>query len=185
MLHSALHPGFSRVQGMGVIARRDIPRGTALWWPCPSCVVVRAEELRNTPEEILRWLAEYGYRRADGSMITPCGGAFLFNHSCAASVLSYGLAVGIAVHDIHAGDEATCDYRGFRYEQPWRFRCRCGTTECVDVVESRSDALDSALISRWTERLVPSVAAAAMVPQETAVLAGDIHAEVPTCLLKR
>ncbi len=176
-MHSALHPGYSRIDGMGVIARRDVPMGTALWWPCPRCAVVPIGELAAMPPEVRRWIDEYGYRRADGGLITPCGGAFLLNHSCAASVLDIGLSVGIAVRDIHAGEEVTCDYRGFRYEQPWRFRCRCGSGECVGTVESTGGFPAPALMGAWIARVETALAAAATVPQETTVLGGDIHGE--------
>src|SRR2546429_4378714 len=112
MLHSALPPAFSRIHGMGIVALRDVPAGTALWWPCPRCTTVPRGQLANTPPDVLRWIAEYGYRRADGGLLTPCGGAFLLNHSCDAAVLDVGLAAGIAVRDIRQGDEGNCDYRG-------------------------------------------------------------------------
>jgi SET domain-containing protein len=177
MLHSALHPGFSRIHGMGVVALRDVPAGTALWWPCPRCAVVPPGHLADTPSDVLRWISEYGYRRTDGGLITPCGGAFLFNHSCDASVLDVGLAVGVAIRDIRQGEEVTCDYRGFRYEDPWRFRCTCGSARCVGTVESTQGTLDATLACRWTEQLDAALAVATSVPQETAVLSGDIHGE--------
>lgn len=177
MLHSALHPGFSPIHGVGVIARRDVPKGTALWWPCPRCAVVPRKDLAETPAQVLRWIDEYGYRRADGAMITPCGGAFLLNHSCDATVLDIGLSVGIAVRDIQTGEEVTCDYRGFRYEQPWQFPCRCGTPQCAGTIESTKGWPAPTLIAGWISRLETALAAATQVPQETAVLGGDVHGE--------
>ncbi|WJK33072.1 SET domain-containing protein-lysine N-methyltransferase [Solwaraspora sp. WMMA2065] len=100
MLHTALHPGFSKIHGVGVIALRDIPAGTAVWWPCPRCRVLPAGSGDETPLPVLAWLAEFGFRRADGRHLTPCQGAFLINHSCDPSVLDDGLSVGIAVRDI-------------------------------------------------------------------------------------
>lgn len=178
MLHSALHPGFSRVHGMGIVALRDIPTGTAVWWPCPRCAVIPPRQLADTPPDVLRWIAEYGYRRADGGLLTPCGGAFLFNHSCDAAVLDVGLAVGIAVRNIRQGEEVTCDYRGFRYEDPWSFRCACGTACCLGTVRSTQGPPDPVMARRWASRLDAALAAASGVPQETTVLSGDIHGQL-------
>ncbi|MDG6106944.1 SET domain-containing protein-lysine N-methyltransferase [Dactylosporangium aurantiacum] len=175
MLHSALHPGFSRLHGAGIIALRDVPVGTAVWWPCPRCTVLPIGQQAATPPDVLSWLAEYGYRRADGGLIAPCRGAHLLNHSCDAAVLDVGLSVGIAVRDIARGEEVTCDYRAFRYEDPWTFACLCGTARCTGTVSATVGEPPPELTESWSARLVPAIAAAASVPQETTVLGGDIH----------
>ncbi|MDQ1041573.1 hypothetical protein QFZ75_008075 [Streptomyces sp. V3I8] len=175
MLHSALHPGFSTIDGAGVFALRDIPKGTALWWPCPKCPVVPFGRQRETPAPVTDWLAEYGYRRADGSLIAPCRGAYLLNHSCEASVLDLGLAVGIAVRDIRCGEEVTCDYRTFRYDGAWNFPCRCAADCCVGTVEAGAKAPSAELSRTWSARIRPALEAAALVPQETTVRAGDVN----------
>jgi Proteins containing SET domain len=178
MLHSALHPGFSKIHGTGIVALRDIPMGTAVWWPCPRCVVFPPDRQSHTPDAVLRWVAEYGYRRADGAWITPCSGASFFNHSCDASVLSEGLSVGIAVRDIARGEEVTSDYREFRYEDSWEFSCACRSPRCVGVVRSTHESPPPQLQSEWLAKVHHAVAAARTVSQETPVLGGDIHGVV-------
>ena len=175
MLHSGLHPGTSRINGSGIIALRDIPAGTAVWWPCPRCTVLTVAEQVDAPENVLRWIGEFGYRRADGALITPCGGAFLFNHSCDAAVLDAGLSAGVAVRDIAKGEEVACDYRGFRYEDPWEFLCDCGSPDCVGPLRSTRGEPPAALAAMWSERLQRALTVAASVPQETTILSGDIH----------
>jgi hypothetical protein len=178
MLHSALHPGFSHIHGAGVIAVHEVPQGTAAWWPCPRCRVLPADQQPGTPQDVLSWLAEYGYRRADGGLIAPCQGAFLFNHSCEASVLDAGLSVGITVRDVSKGEEVTCDYRGFRYEDPWSFRCRCGTARCIGTVTSTAGPLPADLAREWSLRIGLALEAAPSLPQEITILSGDIHGTV-------
>ncbi|HZN75145.1 MAG TPA: SET domain-containing protein-lysine N-methyltransferase [Micromonosporaceae bacterium] len=175
MLHSAVHPGFSNLHGVGIIAMRDIPIGTAVWWPCPRCTVLPIGQQVLAPPNVLRWLAEFGYRRADGGLIAPCRGAYLLNHSCDATVLDVGLSVGLAVRDIRRGEEVTGDYRGFRYEDPWSFACLCGTARCTGTVSATAGEPPRELIAAWSERLRPALTAAPNVPQETTVLGGDIH----------
>ncbi|WP_329172997.1 MULTISPECIES: SET domain-containing protein-lysine N-methyltransferase [unclassified Streptomyces] len=179
MLHSALHPGFSGVDGVGVFALRDLPLGTALWWPCPKCPVVPLGGQRETPAPVVHWLTEFGYRRADGSLISPCRGAHLLNHSCDASVLDAGLAVGVAVRDIRRGEEVTCDYRTFRYDDGWSFPCRCAADSCVGTLTSTAGEIPAELSRTWRRRLRPALEAAAVVAQETTVRAGDVNGRPP------
>ncbi|WJK33070.1 hypothetical protein [Solwaraspora sp. WMMA2065] len=73
------------------------------------------------------------------------------------------------------GTEATCDYRGFRFEDPWSFRCRCGSAACAGTVRATALTPDSELTERWASLLLPAIAAAARVPQETPVRGGDVH----------
>ncbi|MHA6757960.1 SET domain-containing protein-lysine N-methyltransferase [Streptacidiphilus sp. PAMC 29251] len=179
MLHSALHPGFSSIHGIGVFALRDIPMGTALWWPCPRCQVIPVDRQQQTPQGVLRWLAEFGYRRADGGLIAPCRGASLLNHSCTASVLDSGLAVGIAVQDISTGEEVTCDYRTFRHDDAWSFPCLCGSELCVGVVASTAGTPPVELSRMWQRRILPALEASVSVAQETTIRAGDVNGPLP------
>ncbi len=176
MLHSALHPGFSSLHGTGVIALRDIPVGTAVWWPCPRCTVLSIVQQAAAPPDVLRWLVEFGYRLANRSLIVPCRGAHFFNHSCDATVLDVGLSVGLAVRAIRRGQEVTCDYRSFRYEDPWSFECQCGTAQCTGTVSATTGEPPRELLAKWSESLLPALTAALETPQETTVLGGDIHA---------
>lgn len=178
-LHPDLLPGVSRIHGAGVIALRDIPLGTALWGPCPQCRVVGLAEQDALPGSVLAWLTEYGYRRADRGVVFPCRGAHLFNHSCCPSVLDLGLSVGIAVTDIRRGEEVCCDYRTFRYDDPWSFACHCGNADCAGVVQSGGPWPPTGLIHVWRARIAPALTAAALIRQVIPVVPGDINGQVP------
>lgn len=174
-LHSSLHPGRSGIHGSGIIALADIPLGTALWAPCPRCRVMDADGQDTAPPTVIDWLHEYGYRRADGGLITPCRGAHLFNHSCRPSVLDFGLSVGIAVEDICRGEEVCCDYRTFRFDEPWSFACSCGTSVCAGLVESSRWRIPDPLARDWRIRVEAALEAAVRVPQEIMITAGDVN----------
>ncbi len=174
MLHSALHPGFSAVAGTGIVALRDIPMGTVLWGPCPGCRTWDVAEQRTLVPAVVDWLDEFGYRLADRSLLLPCRGAHLLNHSCEATVLDHGLAGGLAVRDIRAGEEVTGDYRTFRYDTPWEFDCHCGSAGCAGTVRSTGGAPPTGLAGGWQRRMAPALAVAATVPQELPLRAGRV-----------
>ncbi|MFJ5726877.1 SET domain-containing protein [Streptomyces paradoxus] len=176
MLHPDLHPGLSPVGGSGVFALRDIPMGTALWGPCPDCEVRTAGEQGGLPPEVIAWLDEFGYRLDDRGLILPCGGAHLLNHSCEAVALDHGLAAGIAVRDIRAGEEVTCDYRTFTADEPWEFTCRCGTPSCAGTVRTAADGAGEALTRTWRQRMEPALAAARTLPQRIPPRPGSVLA---------
>lgn len=174
MLHSALHPAFSGMSGTGIIASRDIDLGTAVWGPCATCHIWDGARLGATVPAVVEWLNEYGYRLSDGKVILPCMGAHLLNHSCNASVLDYGLSVGIAVRDIKAGEEVTIDYRTFRHELPWEFACSCGTPTCVETVRFIPGAVPANLTDEWRERMAPALERARNIPQEIPLREGGV-----------
>lgn len=173
MLHPALHPALSPTGGSGVVSLRGLPMGTVLWGRCSTCTGWTPEELAAAPPPVLEWLDEYGYRCVDGSLLLPCNGAHLLNHSCEANALDHGMGVGIAVRDIAAGEEITCDYRTFQYDLPWSFRCRCGNSSCVGLVAS-APTLSAQTVAGWLERLIPARAAAALVAQELPLVPGAV-----------
>jgi hypothetical protein len=182
MLHSGAHPGESGIRGNGVIALRDIPVGTVIWGPCEQCRTWTEDEQAEIPPAVVNWLDEFGYRLADRSLILPCRGACLMNHSCEANVLDYGLAVGVAVRDIAAGDEMTCDYRTFRYDGPWEFACACGSPRCLGMIRSRPGEYPSELVAHWQQQLTLALPAAKMAEQEISLRSGSVTAARLVCV---
>jgi hypothetical protein len=174
MLHSALHPAVSGLSGTGIVALRDMSLGTVVWGPCTDCQVWDAAQLNNTVPAVMAWLEEYGYRLAHGKLIVPCMGAHLFNHSCDAAVLDYGLRVGLTVRDVKAGEEITIDYRTFLHELPWEFACSCRTPTCVGTVRSIADRVPEALAVEWRRRMAPALEQAGRLPQEIPLREGSV-----------
>jgi hypothetical protein len=89
-------------------------------------------------------------------------------------VLDHGLTGGIAVRDITAGVEVTCDYRTFRHEDPWEFRCACGSPDCLGTVRSSTGEVPAEVVEEWTARMKPALAVAATVVQEIPVRSGSV-----------
>lgn len=138
----ALHPrvvvGDSSVSGRGLFATETIPSGTVVWHPCDKCVVLDRRTVSLLPWSELRHWNEFGYHLSDRSVLFPCGNAHLFNHSCEANVLDAGLDFGVAVTEIHAGDEMYCDYRSFKYDPRWCFNCNCSCPNCLQTISTSS-----------------------------------------------
>ncbi|MFD7507787.1 SET domain-containing protein [Streptomyces sp. NPDC059853] len=153
----------SPTHNVGLFATEAIPAGTAVWLPCPKCSRWSADEVARLPEDRLAVLDTYGHLLNDGSLLLPCLGAYLMNHSCRANVLDFGLDFGVAVRDIEAGEEITCDYATFTEDKGWRMDCRCGAPGCREVVTT-AEGGDSALRAVWqarVEAVLPRIAAVA------------------------
>ncbi|WP_280483894.1 SET domain-containing protein [Nocardia farcinica] len=166
MMHPAIHAAVSGIAGVGVVAMAHIPAGSVIWGPCPKCRVWTTQEQNRVPEAILLWIHEYGYSLNDGSVLVPCGGAHLMNHSCQSSVLDFGLNVGVAVQDMEPGDEVTCDYRTFAFDRPWQLHCNCGSTNCAGFIEIAGDGrYPNELRTMWKNRMREALDRMAVVSQ--------------------
>ncbi len=122
------------------------------------------QERALLPRDVDARLDMWGHLLADGRLLVPCAGAHLMNHSCAANVLDFGLDFGLAVRDIAAGEEVTCDYGAFFADEGWTMRCHCGATECRSDVAS-SDYDDPALRKGWVGLVSAALPATRVVDQ--------------------
>jgi hypothetical protein len=152
----------SGTDNVGLVATRAIPAGTVVWLPCPKCPRWSAGELAALPADRLARLDKWGHLLADGSLLLPCLGAHLMNHSCEANVLDLGLDFGVAVADIRDGEEVTCDYATFGEDSGWVMTCRCGTPSCRGRITTGTDP---ARDDRWRARIDAVLPALATVPQ--------------------
>lgn len=135
-----LHPGTELRKindeiGYGVFATRPIPRGTITWAldPLDQILVPQAAEQLEKPYggNLLR----YTWVNGNGHRILCWDFGRFMNHSCEAN--SYGpggCQFEIAVRDIAADEEVTCDYATLNLENP--LVCQCGSTQCRGVVKS-------------------------------------------------
>jgi SET domain-containing protein len=191
MLAGAVEPGASTTHGLGLRASALIRAGTVVWFPCPQCPTWTSEQLALLPGDVVARLDTWGHTLADGRLLVPCAGAYLMNHSCAANVLDFGLDFGVAVVDIPASAEVTCDYGTFSADdQEWTMRCACTADDCRGVVRT-VDHHDGRVRSRWAERVAAVLPRVRAVPQPLgallrthsatfcAVLAGMSNVEVP------
>ncbi|TFG63334.1 MAG: SET domain-containing protein-lysine N-methyltransferase [Nitrospirales bacterium] len=121
--------------GYGVFATQPIPLGTITWALDPLDQILdlhAAEQLENQYDGIL---TRYTWVNGNGHRILCWDFGRFMNHSCEAN--SYGpggYLFEIAVRDIAAGEELTCDYATLNLEQP--LICQCGSSQCRGVVKS-------------------------------------------------
>lgn len=154
MLLSTIVVKPSTIDGQGLMATQDIPQGCVVWLPCPECQVWSTAEIGELSEDQLQWLDIYAYTLDDGDILLPCQHAYQMNHSCGANVLDFGLEFGVAVRDIQAGEEITCDYRSFSSDTPWVLYCHCNAPECVGTIRP-TDGHNPEVQNQWVARLLP------------------------------
>ena len=134
--------------GYGVFATRFIPRGTITWALDPLDQVLARESLAGL-EHHEELLTRYTWINGSGDRILCWDFARFMNHDCQANTLwAGGFDFEIAVSDIAAGDELTCDYGALNLEEP--FPCACGAAACRRVV--RPEDFES-LASDWNARI--------------------------------
>jgi SET domain-containing protein len=103
----------SPIQGFGVFAASPIPAGTVIWEFTPGVDWrFTPDEFAAMPEPWLGALRRWCYRDEDDTHVL-CGDAAKFmNHSDDPNCDDRG-GTTITWRDIEAGEELTCDYRGF------------------------------------------------------------------------
>lgn len=115
-----------------MFATEPIPMGTITWVLDPLDQVFDAERARALEPRMGALFEKYTWLTAQGERILCWDFAKFMNHSCDATSLSPGLAFEIAVRDIEAGEQLTCDYGSLNLERA--FDCRCGAPSCRGVV---------------------------------------------------
>lgn len=119
--------------GYGVFATEFIPRGTVVWVLCRLDIVLPAEATATLPGPYLPIIDKYAYADGHGNQVLCWDHGRYLNHSCSPAMLGLGREIEIAVRDIAAGDELTCDYGclGLTEGMP----CRCGSPRCRGVIQ--------------------------------------------------
>ena len=110
--------------GLGVRASADIPRGTLLWVRDALDVVLTGHEVRALPVRLRAQAERLGYQDSAGRTIVCWDAGKNVNHACAPAMRGVGHDAMIAVRDIAAGDEITCDYAECNLQEV--LTCLCG-----------------------------------------------------------
>jgi hypothetical protein len=140
--------------------RRPVPRGTILWCRDLLDRVYTPEEKDRLPRSYRAILDRYGYRDAAGRTILCWDAGRLVNHSCRPAMRGVGPDVMIAVRNLPAGDEVTCDYAECNLTEP--MTCRCRLPECRRRI--RGDDL-LRLSAAWDEEVHSALPDVLRVPQ--------------------
>lgn len=111
--------GASSIHGLGLFAVDDVPTGAPIWRFQPGFdQVFTPAQWRALPEPAQAHVRWFGFvRREDGCWILSGDHACFMNHASApntgAGAAGGGGVTTVALHDIAAGEELTCDYRAF------------------------------------------------------------------------
>lgn len=128
MLHPHTELRFIRHEiGHGVVATRPIPRGTFVWFRCRLDRVIPAAEVQAMPAAYRALLEHFASVTPEGDLLLCWDHTRYMNHGCAPTIYSAG-NLEIAIRDIAAGEEITCDYGLMNSSSA--LDCRCGAPEC-------------------------------------------------------
>jgi hypothetical protein len=158
--------------GHGVFATKPIPRGTVVWVLCRFDIVLTPEAVRALPAPYLPIIENYAYGTADGNRVLCWDHGRSINHSCDPAMLGVGAQVEIAVRDIAAGEQLTCEYGSLNL--PYRLDCKCGSPHCRGVIGG-DDVLTH--WRAWDEAVGRALTLAAHVPQPLLPFARDREAQ--------
>ena len=131
----------SRIQGYGIVAKRDIPRGTEI------LEYVGKHLTKSASEKQLEKLIETGQHiyifslndKVDVDGDTDYNVAKYINHSCEPNCYTYSDEEKIwivAKRDIQAGEELSYDY-GFDRSSWQDYRCLCKSDNCFGFIVAR------------------------------------------------
>jgi uncharacterized protein len=109
--------GPSSIEGLGVFTPNFIPAGTVLWQFHPGVDWrLRGEEVGQLPESCRGQFRMWSYIDEAGMHVFCGDNAKFMNHSDAPNCDDQGDEHTVALRDIQAGEELTCDYRSFDAE---------------------------------------------------------------------
>jgi uncharacterized protein len=116
----------SAIHGLGLFTVDPVPRGTPVWRFAPGYeFVVTPEQFAALPaaaQEHTRW---FGYLEpGTGNFLRSGDHACFMNHSPAPNTGAPAGATApvttVALRDLPAGEELTCDYRAFDADVAWK-----------------------------------------------------------------
>lgn len=164
----------SSAVGLGIICTRPIPRGTITWVQDPLDQVIPLDSAHLDSPLFGPALERYGYADGLGNLVLCWDKARYMNHHCEPAVRGVGCCADVAVRDLEAGEELSCDYGELCPSQP--MRCACGSPACRGVVRP-GDA--ERLGASWSEQSEAALALAHRVPQPLAELLGPLGRQDP------
>lgn len=123
MLLIKTRTGKSAIDGIGCFADEFIPKGTVIWRYIDGFdQKIAPEEMARLSEPAKATFLKYSYLSKKGNFYVLCfDDARFFNHSFSPNVIGINGVDGeeaydVAAHDIHPGDELTCDYGSFEID---------------------------------------------------------------------
>ena len=139
--------------GSGVFATRRIPRGTITWAQCSLDRVLTPAQVKDLGPAYHATIDRYAYQNRAGDWVLCWDFGRFMNHSCDPAVLSPGFDIDVAVRDVEAGEQLTCDYALLNLDAD--MACSCGAATCRRAVRPDDStrmlaAWDAALVRAFT-----------------------------------
>lgn len=134
--------------GSGVFATRRIPRGTITWAQCALDRVLTPKEVTDLGPAYHATIDRYAYLNAAGDYVLCWDLGRFMNHSCRPAVLAPGFDIDVAIRDVEAGEQLTCDYALLNLEHD--MPCGCGADDCRHVIRPNDP---KRLLGGWDQAL--------------------------------
>ncbi len=130
-----LHPDtevrwISEEIGCGIVATRDIPKGTVTWVMDPLDRLFSPQQVAGLPDRCRETLFKYSYRNRDGQYVFCWDNTRFMNHSFSPNCITTAYGFELAVRDIREGEELTNDYGSLNILEPFH-ACDEGTSRKV------------------------------------------------------
>lgn len=136
--------------GVGVVATKDIPKGTITWALDPLDRHISPDEAEAMGPLYQNILDTYAYRDRKGMLVLCWDYARFVNHSFSANCFTTAYNFEIAIRDIAAGEQLTDDYGYLNIDEPFTPVLEPGSTRTVvypDDLPRYSQQWDKLLIS--------------------------------------
>ena len=146
--------------GYGVFAVESIPRGAVVWAKDSFDQIFVPSHVESLAKPQRRILEKYGFFSRDGALVLCWDSRRFLNHSCQPNTLITRYGFEIAVQEIQAGNQITCDYGALHLKRP--FSCHCQEPQCRGVVHPE-DAMVCA--AGWSHEVADALRLAASVEQ--------------------
>ncbi len=176
--HTRVQPISDQI-GVGVVATRFIPAGTAVYQTDALDVRIAPSDPRLTDPALAEQIETYTYLDPDGTRVMCWDIGKYVNHSCEPNALTTGFGFQIALRDLQPGEEILDDYGIYTDEFG---PLLCNEPTCRGHIRP-SDFLN--LVPMWDAKLKPVLKSFFDVEQplmhliDAAALA-DLHAFVKT-----
>lgn len=146
--------------GHGVRATRTISRGTLTWVLCRLDRALTGPEVSALGPLYRPFVDRYAYVDHLGRQVLCWDAGRHVNHHCDANSRGFGLEAQIAVRDIEAGEELTCDYGECNLDA--LLSCQCGSPHCRGTIAA-SDL--GRLAGEWDREISEAVRGASGLMQ--------------------
>lgn|SRR3989338_1333744 len=151
-------------KGIGLFAKRFIPKGTIIWSECDRCRIIPAGHFSSLSRGEQEKILYFGVTRKDGSVLAIYDEGRFMNHSCSPNILATGYGFDIVVHDIAEGEELTADYRQFYDHIYFQEPLKCACSDSLHTVVFSEKQMDR-MAEAWQLRIEEAILLINSVPQ--------------------